>query len=71
MIMLVLITLDGPLFGTEELFNALRAAQIFLFVMAAWGLTTESLRVQLAISIAVLAGVSVVAFIRFLPGQLG
>jgi hypothetical protein len=68
MIMLVLFTFDGPLFGTEELFNALRAAQIFLFAMAAWGLTTESPRVQLAISVAVLAGVSAVAIIRFLPG---
>lgn len=71
MIMLVLFTLDGPLFGTEELFNALRAAQIFLLIMAAWGLTTESPRVQLAIAIAALAGVSAVAFIRFLPGRLG
>jgi hypothetical protein len=35
MIMLVLFTLYGPLFGTEELFSSLRAAQIFLFVMAA------------------------------------
>ena len=68
-IMLVLFTFDGPLFGTEELFNALRAAQIFLFAMASWGLVTESPRVQLAISLAVLAGVSSVAIIRFLPGQ--
>jgi len=71
MIMLVLFTFDGPLFGTEQLFNVLRAAQIFLFFMAAWGLTTESPRVQLAISLAVLAGVSAVAIIRFLPGQIG
>jgi hypothetical protein len=68
MIMLVLFTFDGPLFGTEELFNALRAAQIFLFAMAAWGLTTERPRVHLAISMAVLAGVSAVAIIKFLPG---
>ena len=69
MIMLVLFTFDGPLFGTEELLNALRAAQLFLFAMAAWGLATESPRVQLAVSLAVLAGVSGVAIIRFLPGQ--
>ena len=68
MIMIVLFTFDGPLFGTEELFNALRLAQIFLFAMAAWGLVTENSRVQLAISIAVLAGVSAGGIIRFLPG---
>jgi hypothetical protein len=68
MIMLVLFTFDGPLFGTEELFNPLRAAQIFLFAMAAWGLVSVNPRVQLAISMAVLAGVSAVAVIRFLPG---
>ena len=68
MIMLVLFTFDGPLFGTEELLNALRAAQLFLFTMAAWGLVTESPRVQLAVSLAVLAGVSSAAIIRFLPG---
>ena len=68
MIMMVLFTFDGPLFGIEEPFNALRVAQIFVFGMAAWGLFTESPRVQLAISIAVLAGASGVAVIRFLPG---
>jgi len=68
MIMLVLFTFDGPLFGTEELFNELRAAQILLFAMAAWGLVTENPRFQLVISMAVLAGVSAAAFIRFMPG---
>ena len=68
MVMILLFTFDGPLFGTEELFNALRAAQILLFAMAAWGLVTENPRAQLAISIAVLAGVSTGGIIRFLPG---
>ena len=68
MIMMILFTFDGPLFGIEEPFNALCVAQIFVFGMASWGLFTESPRVQLAISIAVLAGASGVAVIRFLPG---
>lgn len=68
MVMILLFTFDGPLFGTEELFNALRAAQILLFGMAAWGLVTENTRVQLAISVVVLAGVSAGGIIRFLPG---
>ncbi len=67
-IMLMLFTFDGPLFGTEEPFNALRATQVFLLTMAAWGLVSENLRVHLAISLAVLAGVSAAAVIRFLPG---
>ena len=67
-IMLMLFTFDGPLFGTEEPFNALRATQVFLLTMAAWGLASENRRVHLAISLAVLAGVSAAAVIRFLPG---
>jgi hypothetical protein len=67
-IMLMLFTFDGPLFGTEELFNSLRVTQMFLFIMAAWGLVSENPRVHLAISLAVLAGVLAVTFIRFLPG---
>ena len=68
MIMLVMFTFDGPLFGTEELFNPLRSAQLFLFAMAAWGLVTENTRVQLAISMAVLGGTLAASAIRFLPG---
>lgn len=69
MIMLALVTFDGPLFGTEELLNPLRAAQAFMFVMAAWGLASENPQVHLAISVAVLVGVSAIALIRFVPGQ--
>lgn len=68
-VMLVLFTFDGPLFGTEEFFNALRAAQVFVVAMAAWGIATDNQRVQLAVALAVLVGVSGVAIIRFLPGQ--
>ena len=67
-VMLILFTFDGPLFGTEELFNTLRVTQSFLFVMAAWGLVSKNPRVHLAISLAVLGGVLAVTIIRFLPG---
>jgi len=67
-VMLVLFTFDGPLFGTEELFNALRVTQMFLFATAAWGLVSRNPRVHLAISLAVLAGVLAATVIRFLPG---
>ena len=67
-IMLMLFTFDGPLFGTEEPLNALRATQFFVFAMAAWGLATENSRAHLAISLAVLTGISGIAVIRFLPG---
>lgn len=69
MIMLALVTFDGPLFGTEELLNPLRAAQAFMFAMAAWGLVSQNASVHLAISLAVLVGVTAIAFIRFIPGQ--
>jgi hypothetical protein len=68
LVMLVLFTFDGPLFGTEQAFNALRMTQIFLGAMAVWGLVTESRRVHIAISLAVLAGALAVVIIRFLPG---
>ena len=68
-VMVVLVTLDGPLFGTEELLNPLRAAQAFIIAMAAWGLVSQSTLVHLAISVAVLVGVSAIAIIRFFPGQ--
>jgi len=68
MVMLTLFTFDGPLFGTEEPFNALRAAQVVLFTAAGCGLLSENPRLHLAISLAVLAGVSAGAVIRFLPG---
>jgi peptidoglycan/LPS O-acetylase OafA/YrhL len=70
LVMLVLFTFDGPLFGTEQAFNALRMTQIFLGAMTVWGLVSENRRVHVAISLAVLAGALAVVIIRFLPGQV-
>ena len=69
MITIVLVTLDGPIFGTEELLNGIRAGQALVLAMAAWGFISKSPKVQLAISLTVLAGLSAVAVVRFFPGQ--
>ena len=69
MITIVLVTLDGPLFGTEELLNGIRAGQALVLAMAVWGFISKSPRVQLAVSLTVLAGLSAVAVVRFFPGQ--
>lgn len=69
MITIVLVTLDGPLFGTEEFFNAIRVGQILVLAISVWGLVTSSARVQLAVSLTVLTGLSAVAIVRFFPGQ--
>ena len=69
MILVLLSAMDGPLFGTEKLFNGLRALQIFIFVITGWGLMSKSPRVQLTVSLVILAGLSAVCIYRFLPGQ--
>jgi len=40
-----------------------------LFLMVAWCLASENPPVHLAISVAVLLGLSAIALIRFVPGQ--
>jgi hypothetical protein len=49
--MMLLFTLDGPLFGTEPLFNPLRVAQLCVIGSAAWGLRSKSRSVHTAISL--------------------
>ena len=67
---LILITLDGPLFGTEPPFNMLRAAQAAIAALSIWGLITPNHRVQFTNALAVLIVVLVVVVIRFFPGQV-
>jgi hypothetical protein len=69
MITILLVTLDGPLFGTEDLLNGIRAGQTLVLAMAAWGVISKNPRVQLVVSLTVLAGLSAVAVFRFFPGQ--
>jgi hypothetical protein len=69
LLMLVFFSLDGPLFGTEPLFNQLRAAQFAVFVPTAAGLFWENRHVQAAISLISLASLSIAVVLRFLPGQ--
>ena len=66
--MMRLFTLDGPLFGTEPLFNPLRVAQLSVIGSAAWGFTSKSRSVHTAISLLVLLALAAVVIIRFFPG---
>jgi hypothetical protein len=68
---LVFLALDGPLFGTEPPFNALRATQTLLAVCVLIALSTERTAVQV-ISAGVVVGMLLYGtFVRFLPGAIG
>jgi len=67
--MLLLFSLDGPIFGTEPPLNGIRAAQATMLAMYIWGLFAESRLSQAIISLVVLGGTSAVVILRFLPGQ--
>jgi hypothetical protein len=67
--MLLLFSLDGPIFGTEPPLNGIRAAQATMLAMYIWGLFAESRLSQSIISLVVLGGTSAVVILRFLPGQ--
>lgn len=67
--MMVLSSLDGPLFGTEPAFNGLRAAQTLIIALPVWGLLSDNGRIQSAIALAVLASLCANRMIRFVPGQ--
>jgi hypothetical protein len=66
--MMLLFTFDGPLFGTEPKFNALRVFQMSVVGSAAWGFLSRSRLVHTAISLLVLLALGAVVIIRFLPG---
>lgn len=67
---LVFLTFDGPLFGTEPPFNALRATQALLALSAVVALLSERTLVQV-----ICAGIVVITlvygtFVRFMPGAV-
>lgn len=67
---LLFLALDGPLFGTEPPFNALRATQTLLAACVLVALASERTAVQV-----ISAGIVVVTllygtFVRFLPGAI-
>jgi hypothetical protein len=66
--MMVLFTLDGPMFGTEPHFNTLRVAQMSVVGSAAWGFASKSRSLHTAISLLVLLALGAVVIIRFFPG---
>jgi hypothetical protein len=68
---LIFMALDGPLFGTEPPFNALRAVQGLMALCMTVALISERTAVQV-----ISAGIVVVTllygtFVRFLPGAIG
>ena len=67
--MMILSSLDGPLFGTEPAFSGLRAVQIIIIALPVWGFLSDSRRIQSAIALAVLASLCANVMFRFLPGQ--
>lgn len=67
-VMVLLFSFDGPLFGTEPPINLLRAAQVAIFAVTTWGAFTTHRLAQSAIAAIVLAALSIIVFIRFMPG---
>lgn len=68
-LIMILFALDGPLFGTEQLLNELRAVQMSITVLAICGVFSANRRVHASISLAILFCLGAGAVIRFLPGQ--
>jgi hypothetical protein len=68
LVMMVFLTLDGPIFGTEPLFNRLRFAQVVIIGLAGLGIFSRDERVQASISLLTLALAVLAATARILPG---
>ena len=69
LVVFLLFTFDGPLFGTEQLFNSLRVAQAVVTACIVWGIVSDNRRSHTIIALAVLGSLLAVVSIRFLPGQ--
>ena len=67
--MFLLVSFDGPMFGTEPYFNGLRATQGVVITSISWGIVSDNRRVQTIIALVVLGSLIVGVSIRFLPGQ--
>jgi hypothetical protein len=67
-VMIVLFTLDGPLFGTEALISPLRSMQAAVLIAVTCGVVWKNRRVQALVAMGVLGGLSGVTVIRFFPG---
>jgi len=67
---LIFMSLDGPLFGTEPLFNRLRAQQLVLVASTAAALASKNDRVHLVTGLIVTLALATGLFIRFFPGVI-
>ena len=67
--MVLLFSLDGPLFGTEQAVSGLRMTQAAIASVIVWGIVSDSRRVHTVISFAMLAALGTIVSIRFFPGQ--
>lgn len=66
--MMLLLSLDVPVPGTEPRFNPLQVAQASVTGAACWGFLSRSRRVHTAISMLVFLALGAVVIIRFFPG---
>lgn len=67
---MTLISLDGPLFGTEDPFNHLRAVQVTLIACMIVGIFSARPAVQIITSGLFVSGMIAGSIIRFMPGAL-
>lgn len=68
--MLVFVTFDGPLFGTEPAFNRLRVLQLIMAASMSSTLASESPKIHLIAAWAQLGAVSLMMLVRFFPGVI-
>jgi hypothetical protein len=63
-----IMTLDGPLFGTEPVFNILRAIQIVVILCAVAALVVESRKVHVVAGMLSASVLALATAVRFAPG---
>lgn len=68
--MMVAISIDGPLFGTEEPFNSLRLGQTLVTGAAVWGLFSTKPGAHAIAAVGALLVIVFVTFVRFIPGVI-
>jgi len=69
LVVFLLFTFDGPLFGTERFFNSLRVVQAVGTACIFWGILSDNRRAHTIISLVVLGSLFAAVSLRFLPGQ--
>lgn len=67
--LMLLSSFDGPLFGTEPVFNALRVAQTLIIALPVCGYFFDGRKIQFIVALVVLGSLCANAIVRFIPGQ--